>query len=306
MMDKICKRPATAWAALILTAMLMSLNYELFIFPNNFAPAGFHGIATMIQHLFHISIGYFSVLMNLPLLALAWKRVDRQFTVRTAVFVLTFSLTSLLLHELDLSAFVYHTENGTSAILGPLTAGLINGAIFSVVFRCNGSSGGTDIIAAMIREKHPEASVMWLIFLLNAVVAVASYFVFDFKFEPVILCLLNSYLSSFVSNNLMKMGKRALKFEVVTDQGEALSRSLMEELHHGVTILPAEGMYSGGKKSLVICVVNRHQIVRFHEILSRFPGAFAYVSDVNETMGNFQKTARERHRGTPVPRDYLS
>ncbi len=304
-MNKSLAASAKAWAVMILGAVLMGLNYEFFIFPNAFAPAGFHGIATMVQYLFHISIGYFSALINLPLLILAWRRVDRVFTVRTTVFVVVFSLVTLFLNSLDLSAWVYHTDNGTSTILGPITAGLINGAIYSIVFRNNGSTGGTDIIAALIREKHPEASLMWVIFSLNAFVALLSFFVYDYRFEPVILCLFYSYISSFVSNNLMKLGKRALKFEVVTERGDALAAALRQELHHGVTVLSAEGSYSGDRKALLICVVNRHQLVRFHEVLARFPGVFAYVSDVNETMGNFQKTALERHTDR-VPRDYLS
>ena len=150
-------------------------------------------------------------------------------------------------------------------------AGIINGAIYSLVLRNNGSTGGTDVIAALIRKRHPEASLVWLIFTLNAAVAAISYFVYDFKFEPVLLCLLYCYLSSSVSNNLMKQGQRALKFEVITEHSEALAEQLLRELHHGVTVLPAEGAFSHKKRELLICVVNRHQIVRFHEILAQFP-----------------------------------
>ena len=99
-MDKTRTSPVKAWAVMIAGAMLMGLSYELFIFPNAFAPAGFHGIATMVQYLFNISIGYFSALINLPLLLIAWKRVDRIFTIRTAVFVLVFSITTLILNSL--------------------------------------------------------------------------------------------------------------------------------------------------------------------------------------------------------------
>ena len=291
-------RKLKEWLILALCAIAMGWNYELFIFPNQFAPAGFNGIATMIQYLFHFSIGFFSVLVNLPLLLMGWRHLDRLFAMKTALFVLVFALTTLTLNRIDLSAFVYHTDNGTSTILGPVTAGLINGSLYSVILRHGGSTGGTDIIAALIHKKHPEAGLVWVIFALNAVVAAVSYFVYDFQFEPVILCLIYCYLSSFISNNLMKMGKRALKFEVITEHSERLAAMLMQEMHHGVTVLPAEGMFSGSRKELLICVVNRYQIARFHEILSRFPGTFAYVSDVNETMGNFKKAALDPPRET--------
>ncbi len=199
-------------------------------------------------------------------------------------------LASLLLFgKLDLSSFIDYTANGNSAILGPLAAGVISGAVYGYAIRENGSTGGTDLIAVIVRKKRPEMSLVWLIFGLNASVAILSYFVYDYQFEPVILCLVYSYLTSKISDGILKGGKRAVKFEVVTDQAEELSARIFRDLQHGVTVLPALGMYSETQKHLLICVVNRHQIVKFQEILSEYPGTFAYVSEVNETMGNFKR-----------------
>ena len=172
-----------------------------------------------------------------------------------------------------------------------MAAGVVSGAVYGWVIRQNGSTGGTDIVAAWVRKKHPEASLVWLIFSLNAAVAVLSFFVYGCQFEPVILCLIYCYLSSSISDTILKGGKSAMKFEVVTRQPEELSRQLMQQLRHGVTVLQAEGMYSETPRSLLICVVNRHQVVRFQEILARFPDTFACVSSVNETWGNFKHVA---------------
>lgn len=273
-------------------AVVMGLNYEFFVFPNAFAPAGINGLATMVQYLFHISIGYLSLVINIPLILLAWKRVDRDFAMKNLVFVLVFSAATLILNGMDLSAYVYRTSNGTSSILGPVAAGVISGAIYGCVLLQNGSTGGTDIIAAIVRKSHPEFSMSWIIFILNATVAVLSFFVYHFQFEPVILCLIYCYLSSDISDSILRSGKKALKFEVVTEDADALSAMLLQELRHGVTVLPARGMYSEKQKSLLVCVVNRHQIARFQEVLSQFPGTFTYVSEVNETFGNFKHIAR--------------
>ncbi len=273
-------------------AVVMGLSYEVFVFPNAFAPAGINGLATMIQYLFHISIGYFSLLINVPLILLAWKKLDRDFACKSLLFVLVFSTVTLVLGQMDLSAIAYHTENGTSAILGPVAAGVISGAVYGLVIRQNGSTGGTDIVAAWVHKLHPEASLVWVIFTLNAAVAVLSFFVYGCQFEPVILCLIYCYLSSRISDGILKGVKTALKFEVVTQHAPELSARLLRELRHGVTVLQAEGMYSETPRSLVICVVNRHQIVRFQEILSEFPDTFSYVSSVNETLGNFKQITK--------------
>lgn len=270
-------------------ALLMAMSYECFVFPNSFAPAGINGLATIIQYLFHINIGCFSLLINVPLILLAWRKLDPDFARKSLLFVAVFSCITLTLSQSDLGPLVYHTENGTSALLGPVAAGVVSGFVYGLVIRQNGSTGGTDIIAAWVRRKHPEASLVWLIFGLNASVAILSFFVYGCQFEPVILCLIYCYLSSHISDTILKGGKTALKFEVITCHAEPLANRLLQELHHGVTVLPARGMYSDTPRMLLVCVVNRHQIVRFQKILREFPDTFAYVSSVNETLGNFKK-----------------
>ena len=277
-----------SYGLIVLLAAAMGLSYQVFVFPNAFAPAGINGLATMVQYLFHISIGSFSLIINIPLLLLAWRRVGHEFARKNLAFVLAFSAVNLILGRLDLSAVAYHTANGNSAILGPAVAGVISGAVYGFVIRQGGATGGTDIVAAWVRSKHPEASLVWLIFALNASVAALSFFVYGWQFEPVILCLLYCYLSSRISDGILKGGKKAMKFEVVTADADALAARLMGELRHGVTVLPARGMHDNVPRDLLVCVVNRHQIVHFQEILSQFPGTFAYVSEVNETMGNFK------------------
>ena len=169
-----------------------------------------------------------------------------------------------------------------------MAAGVISGAVYGLVIRLGGSTGGTDIVAAWVHKLHPEASLVWVIFGLNASVAVLSFFVYGYQFEPVILCLIYCYLSSRISDGILKGGKSALKFEVVTQHADELSARLLQDLHHGVTVLPAQGMYSDTPKSLLICVVNRSQVMQFHNVLREFPDTFAYVSNVNETLGNFK------------------
>ena len=154
------------------------------------------------------------------------------------------SLALLALDYVDLSQFIYHTENGTSTILAPIAGGVISGFCYGVVMRRNSSTGGTDLVAVIYNHYYPERNLLWIIFAINAMVAGASYFVFNFKIEPVILCLLYCFLSSKVSDVMLKGFKEAVKFEIVTDHPEALSRALMDTLGHGVTELPAVGGFT--------------------------------------------------------------
>ncbi len=281
--------PAIGYCFNILLAMAMALNYEIFIFQNAFAPAGINGLATMVQYLFHFSVGYMSLLINVPLSILAFFRLNRDYAVKTLLFSVVFSLTLLLLGRMDLTRFVYKTANGTSTILAPVAAGAVNGLIYGCVIRLNGSTGGTDVVAALIRRKRPDIGLVWMIFGLNCVVAGLSYFVYDFKLEPVILCVIYCFMTSNISDRILRGSREAVRFEIITDQPEELSRDVITQLRHSATLLHAEGMYSHQPHDLLICVVNKHQIVDLQRILERYPGSFACISSVNQTVGNFKR-----------------
>lgn len=273
-----------------LFALGMAFSYKLFIFPNQFAPAGVGGIATMVQHVFEFNAGYLNLLINLPILCIAWKLVNREFVIKTLLFTLCFSGGLMVLDLFDFSRFVYQTENGTSKILAPVAAAAVNGALYGFCLRCHGSSGGTDVVSFCIRHYHPEYNVTWITFTINAVIAGTSYFVYGYKFEPVICCIVYCFVVTMMGNKVLQGSKSALKFEIITQHPKELADDLMKNLNRGVTLLSAEGGYTHQQKSLVICIVNKHQIADIQAIISRYPGSFAYITSVSETLGNFVKT----------------
>ena len=276
---------------IVCIAAVNALSYELFIFPNNFAPAGLNGICTMIQYVFGISVGYLSLIINIPLAICVYLFVSKPLAVRSMVYVGTFSVALLLLDHVDLSAFAYSTDS--SAILGPLVGGIIGGACYSQLLKASAYTGGTDFIAALIHKNHPEKSIFGLIFVMNAAVAVISYFVYDYKMEPVILCILYSFASSTLSERVTKSGRSAVRCEIITDRPQELSEAIIGKLRHSATLIPAKGMYSGKETNVLICVINKTQVAALSSIIRSFPNTFAVFSQVNEVMGNFLKLDEE-------------
>ena len=274
---------------IMLLAVICALNYELFIFPNRFAPAGLNGICTIIQYIFGINIGYMSLIINIPLALIVYRLVSKPLAVRSMVYVITFSLAAILLDYVDLSGFAYHTENGTSAILGPLVAGIIFGGCYSLLLQASAYSGGTDFVAAIIHKYHPEKSVFFLIFAMNTVVALASYFVYDYEIEPVILCIIYAFTSSTVSERLTKNGRSAVRFEIITEHPKEISDAIIHKLHHSVTLIPGRGMYLNKEVDMLFCVVNNSQVAKLAAICREYPNTFAIIDPVSEVIGNFKK-----------------
>ena len=286
---------AAEYLIIALAAMLMALNYQVFILHNAFAPTGINGLATMIQYMFDFSVGYISLFVNIPLAIFCFFFVGKHFSVKTLLSVIVFSITLLLTQNnvIDVTRFIYHTDDGRSTILAPVASGAVNGLIYGLSIRNGGSTGGVDYIAAYVNKKRPDYSLMNIILCFNAIIAGLSYFVYDFNIEPVILCLIYSVITNKVSDIIIKGGEQALKVEVITNNPDEITRDVIQFLHHSATVLHAKGGYTKADKTMLVCVINKHQITKFLEIIGNYPGSFACITDVSQTVGNFKNVSRK-------------
>ena len=282
-------RKVLTYAVILLLACGNALSYHIFVFPNRFAPSGLNGLCTMVQYVFGISVRSMNLMINIPLAMLVYFKVSRSIAVRSMTFVLTFSAALTLLEYIDLSAFAYATDTGTSTILGPLVAGIVNGSVYSQLAQGGAYTGGTDFVAALIRKNRPGLNFFGVIFILNAVVAFISYFVYGFQIEPVILCIIYCFMSSTVSDKVVKSGRQAIRFEIITENPKEISEAIITRLHHSATLIPGKGMYSGRETNVLICVINKAQVSVLASIVRSYPHTFAVMSSVNEVMGNFLK-----------------
>ncbi len=270
-----------------------ALSYHIFIFPNKFAPSGLNGLCTIIQAVTGLNVGYLSLVINIPLAVLVFTFINRKLALRSMVYVVTFSTMLVVLEDMNLEAFAYSTETGTSAILGPVVAGIISGAVYAFLVKASAYTGGTDYVASLIRKRRPDLNFFYVTFSINVCVAAISYFVYDYQIEPVILCILYSFLSSTVSDNMLKSGRAAIRFEIITENPAELSEAIIHQLHHSATLIPGTGMYSGKPTNILICVINKSQIATLSAIIRQYPNSFAIMSSVSEVMGNFKHLNNE-------------
>ena len=286
-----------SYLSIILAAVLLSFDYQLFIVPNDFAPAGLNGIATMVQYKTGFSIGYMSLLINIPLCVLAWFFIDRSFAGKSLCFCLTYSFSFLLLQRIGLDAFQY-VADGHDTIYPVMLSGVIGGFVYGICFQYGASTGGTDIVSKYINKKKPELNFFYVTFILNAVVAVSSLFVYaapnafgvpQYNYKPICLCVMYCFMSSFIGNSIIKGTKRAVEFTVITAHPDEISSEISHILKHGCTRIDGVGSFSGDRKTVLICVVNKHQIMDFREILDRYDNTFSFYKTVHETYGNFKK-----------------
>lgn len=293
-------RKILTYVVIMCTAFLAALSYQLFVFPNKFAPAGLNGLCTMIQYALGIKVSVLNLIINIPLALLVMRVVSRPLAVRSLCYTLFFSLSLLILDYVPLEQFAYNTANGTSKILGPMVAGIINGFCYSVVIRGGSYTGGLDYVAALIQVKKPETNFMRITFLLNSMVAITSYFVYGYQIEPVLLCIIYCYLTSTVSDRILRNERSAVKFEIVTPYPDEISKEIVTKLRHSGTRVEGVGVYSGESTTLLLCVVNKSQILEFENIIRSYPDTFAYLSTVKEVVGNFKHLKKNGQVDNPL------
>lgn len=296
------KKTALTYLQIFVAATLAAFTYHLFIIPNNFAPAGLNGVATMIQYKTGFSIGYMSLLINVPICLFATLLVDRSFGIRSLFYCIAYSVVYLLLQHFGLDAFKYNAGD-QDTIYPVLISGLCKGAVYGIVFRQNASTGGIDIVSKYITKRSPELNFFWISFTLNAFVALASLFVYAkpdetgamiYNYKPVCHCLAFYFITTFTGNRLIRSTKTACQFTIITTHGTEIQREILEKLHHSSTRLPATGAYSGKPMDVLICIINKHQLVELRAILKSYPDTFSFSEMVTATYGRFFKVRKGR------------
>lgn len=274
----------------IAAAVLLALNYHIFIVKNSFAPAGLNGIATMVQYKTGFSISYMSLLINIPLSIFAFFLVEKDFALKTLTFSLVYSFAFLLLQNLGLE-FIQYNAQGHDTIYPVIISGVISGTVYGTCFKNNASTGGTDVVSRYINKVNPDTNFFIVTFTLNAIVAIASLFVYaesSVDYKPVALCITYCFISTFVGNQMLKGSKIAYKFTIITTHAGAITKDITANLRHSATKLEAIGTYTNTERSVLLCVVNKHQLNDFHNIIAKYDETFAFYEVVNETYGNFK------------------
>ena len=296
-MEKITKLlQKHAWLTYLLIAALAAIDALVsiaFIYPNDFAPVGIQGFTAMIQHLFGISVGYIYSLINAPMLILAFFVLSKSYSYKNLTYILSFSVLTVVFQKLieclDWHWLEYVAKTNEQALFAAMVYGVFFGVVYPLAIWLGGATGGTDILAGLVHHFNPAFNLVWVLFSINAGVAVMSYFVYDRELFPVVLSVLCALTSGIVSDYLFKGVSSALKFEIITGNPEELAKEIMEKTDHGCTQVSARGMYSGTEKAMLICIINKRQRVEMERIIAKYEGSFGFCSPVKSTYGYFER-----------------
>ncbi len=258
-------------------SFIASIGVNMFLVHAQLLSGGVTGIALIIQYMTGFKAGLSIFLINIPLFIISYLKLSKSFTFYSAIGMLSLSF-SLIITE-GFSGIVALNDTLLYCIYG----GVLCGIGYGLVFSRNASTGGIDILVMLLR-KNFTGDIGKISLILNIIIIAISAF---FLGLPKALYTLTSiYIQGLLLDSVVKgLNKKQLMF-IITDQEELISAYIMNNLHRGVTLLPAEGGYTSRKRKLLYCIVGLGQMVELKQVILNYdPRAFISIVDVSEVNG---------------------
>ena len=279
---RITKESLYQYAVITLGALVLALGQLVFIKPLHIPLGGVSGVVLVVNYLWKLPIGLVNIVLNLPLFVLGWRTMGREFFYKTVYATV---VNSIFLDILDPILPAFPVE----MLLAALYGGIVMGAGYGLLFRAGGTSGGIDIVSKWLNGKK-DIPVGTTNFIINIFVIIGSAAIYGNP-DSALYALVTSYVSSVVIDKMvygMDAQKSAL---IITGKPVEVSRGIMEQLHRGVTAMEGVGMYTGDKRTVLLCAVRRHETGTLKRIiLQEDAHAFMLISNTNEVFGtNFKR-----------------
>ena len=273
----------------LIGSIIYAAGVNMFTSPNHIAPGGFTGISTLINHITGIPIGAFMFALNVPLLIIAYKQFGKDFIAKTFVATL---MVAVVIDILAKFMTPYSGDKLVAAIFG----GVCNGGGIALILYRGGTSGGTDLVAKLLRIKWPHMSMGTVIMCADLLVVTVSGFVYG-NFESALYSFITTFISSRSIDYILYgrgYGKMLLIF---TNNPEDISRAITEQLGRGVSILDATGAYTGTKKSMLVCAVRANEIAKISKIIRSYDkNPFIIVTEAGEIFGQGFKPFKKQNQ----------
>ncbi len=273
-------REVKDYVMIALAMILYGVGWTLFLLPNDITTGGVPGIASVIYFGTGLPVQYSYFAINALLLLLALKILGFKFTIKTIFAVFTLTAFLAVIQKLAPEEPLLQDQPFMACLLGATFCGSAIGLALSY----NGSTGGTDIIAAII-NKYRDVSLGAVVRMCDMIIITSSYFVLQ-DWEKVIYGYVTLYVSSFVLDQIVNGNHQSVQFFIISKHYEEIARHITKDMHRGVTILNGTGFYTGNEvKMMFVLAKKRESNYIFRLIKDIDPNAFVTQSNVKGVYG---------------------
>ena len=260
--------------------LFYAIGWTVFLLPNDITTGGVPGIASIVYWATGINVQYtyFAInggLLIASLIVLGWK-----FSVKTIFAVIVMTTILPIIQSATSNLHLLQDQPFMGCVIG----GSFCGSGIGIAFSANGSSGGTDIIAAII-NKYRDITLGRVILMTDMIIISSSYFVLH-DWEKVVYGFATLYISSFVLDQVVNSARQSVQFFIISKRYEEIGHRINKDLHRGVTVIDGTGMYTGlGVKMMFVLAKKRESTTIFRLIKDIDPEAFVSQSAVIGVYG---------------------
>lgn len=271
------KSTAKEYALLVLGSVIMSYGIKNIYGPVNLVSGGLSGVAIILQGLFGIPLWISNTVLNIPLFLVGYRVRGWTFIKRTLVATVVMSLALMVMPE------VYLIPNG-DILLSAVFGGIVCGIGAGLVFVCRATTGGTDLLAAIIQTRMRHVTVPQILQVLDWLIVLIGASVFGVS--TALYAVIAIYALTKVSDGIIDGMHFAKAAYIISEESGEIAGRIMQQLERGVTGIPARGLYSGRDTQMLYCVISNREVAVLKDLVHEVdPNAFVIVSDVREVLG---------------------
>ncbi|SCY48846.1 YitT family protein [Alkaliphilus peptidifermentans] len=260
---------------------LMAISLIFFLEPNTIAPGGVTGLAILIQKITGIPIDVTNLLFNIPLFITGIYVLGKLFGIKTAYA--TIALSGFI--RLFIILFGSGAMITGDLLLSSIYGGVIMGVGLGLVFLYGGTTGGTDLAGAILNHYFPSISTAKLMMVLDLIIVAAAGLV-EKNIETSLYSIIALYILVKVADFIVEGLGYGKAFYIISNSPNEIAKKIMEELGRGVTALEGKGLYTGTKRDILLCVVNRAQVAKLKKLVHEIDDkAFIMVTTIHEVLG---------------------
>ncbi len=267
------------FSLLTISTLIMAGGIYFFKFANNFTFGGITGIAVLVAKFLPISASDFSFVVNILLLIIGWIVLGKSFAEKTAYSTILLSVSLSLLERIYPMSHPLTNEPLLELIFAILLPALGSAILFNI----GASSGGTDVIA-MILKKYTSVDIGKGLMISDLIFTLAGFLVFNV--ETGLYSLFGLIMRSALIDNFIESFNRSKYFHVVTSNATCICDFIQNDLQRGATIVNATGAFTGDDKYIILTVLSPSQAVKLRNFIKEHdPKAFLLVSNTSEIIG---------------------
>ncbi len=262
---------------IIIGTFFMAAAVSLFLLPNQLSSGGFTGIATILYYFLKLPMGVSILLLNIPLFILAFIKKGKSFVFKGIIGTVFLSVFIDILDR--------YQALTTDSFLACIYGGIIMGVGTSIILRANASTGGSDMLAYVIREYKPSYRTGNLIVIIDTVIIILNAIFFR-KIEIGLYSAITIYLMGKVIDILFEGINFTKLIYIISDKYLMISNEIIKEIGRGTTGIYAKGMYTNEEKMMLLCVASRNEAMRIKQISKKIdPRSFVIISNAREAYG---------------------